>query len=786
MNKKILDILEFNRIQQTLQSYIVTAVGFDMVAQLKPVSDVLTMQTALDETADGVTILRLKGGIPVPMLENIRPALKRVDIGAVLNGQELAGLSRILSTVAAVDRFLVDLQDNVDLRQVYQLQDQLTAVPALAKALRTAVDEDGRILDDASAHLRGVRQQIKRLENDIRKRLEGYTRGNSAKYLSDPIVTIRDDRYVIPVRAEYRNQFGGVVHDQSATGQTLFIEPQAVVDMNNQLREAQIEENTEINRILAELSNQVAPYTSELADNANILGHFDFINAKAKYAQQMKATEPLINDSNFVNLIDARHPLLDPKQVVANTITIGEKYQAIVVTGPNTGGKTITLKTLGLIQLMAQSGLFIPATEESTVGIFSQVFADIGDEQSIEQNLSTFSSHMQNITQILADLDDKSLVLFDELGAGTDPQEGAALAIAILDQVGAIGAYVVASTHYPELKLYGYNTPGTINASMEFDVTTLQPTYRLLIGVPGRSNAFDISLRLGLNPDIVNRAKLLISDDSHELNNMISDLENQRNAAESEYRDLTKQLADAQKLHQELQTAYTTLQEERDKQVAQAKRQANQIVENAEVKADKIIKDLRQMQLDNAGSIKENQLIDAKTGLRQLRQEEAPLKKNKVLKREKAKQSFKVGDEVMVTSYGQKGTLLEQLDKTHWQVQLGILKMKVATTDLQKAQVEKSQPKRRVATVRGGMNSGPSTTLDLRGQRYDEAMANLDSYIDAALLAGYPQITIVHGLGTGAIRNGVTQYLKRNRQVKKFGFAPQNSGGSGATIVEFK
>jgi DNA mismatch repair protein MutS2 len=689
-----------------------------------------------------------------------------------------------LKTVSAVERFLDDLQERLELRRVYALQAQLVALPALERRLLTAVDEDGSLTDEASPALHGVRQAIRGLEGEIRSRMEKYTRGGSAKYLSDPIITIRDDRYVIPVKAEYRGQFGGVVHDQSASGQTLFIEPQAIVEMNNRLREAQLEEQAEITRLLAELSEAVAPYTRELRHNAQLLGHFDFINAKAKYAKQLQATEPQVSAQNHVDLIQARHPLIEPHQVVPNTITIGADYQAIVVTGPNTGGKTITLKTLGLLQLMGQSGLFIPAEEQSTIGVYSNVFADIGDEQSIEQSLSTFSSHMKTIVDILAAMDDHALVLFDELGAGTDPQEGAALAIAILDAVGAAGAQVVATTHYPELKLYGYNTPGTINASMEFDSATLQPTYRLLIGVPGRSNAFDISQRLGLSPTIVTAAKSLIADDSHELNNMISDLESQRKAAETEYLETRRQLEDAQQLHDDLKHAYEDFFTERERQLDRAKDQANAIVDKAQAKADKIIKDLRQLQKAQQGNVKENVLIDAKTALKNLHQEKAQ-PQNRVLRRAKNKQALHQGDTVRVLSYDQTGELLDQVDATHWDVQMGIIRMKIATQDIEKVQPAKTQePKRRVTVVRGA--TGPSTTLDLRGQRYEEAMTNLDQYIDAALLAGYAQVTIVHGLGTGAIRNGVTQYLQRNRQVKKFGFAPQNAGGSGATIVQFK
>lgn len=786
MRKKILQTLEFGRIRASLGRYTVTAKGQEMAARLEPRAHADKVEEMLAETADGADVLRLRGGLPVPGLPDIAQSLKRVRIGAVLNGEELAGISRVLRTVSGVDDFLTDMAETIDLRRIYQLQDQLTVLPALERKLKTSIEDDGHVTDEASAELGSIRRAIKALEGQIRERMESFTRGNSAKYLSDPIITIRDDRYVIPVRAENKNHFGGVVHDQSASGQTLFIEPQAIVDMNNRLRQAQLREEQEVARILAELSEEVTPYIDQLFDNARVLGHFDFINAKAKYAAEIKATEPHISDNGLVDLHDARHPLLDPHKVVPNDIKLGGDYQAIVITGPNTGGKTITLKTLGLLQIMAQAGLFIPAAEDSTVAIFSNVFADIGDEQSIEQNLSTFSGHMANIVDILKYTDDHSLVLFDELGAGTDPQEGAALAIAILDAVGTIGADVVATTHYPELKLYGYNTPGTINASMAFDVDTLQPTYHLLIGVPGRSNAFEIAARLGLDGDIVDRAKLLISSDSHELNDMISDLEKERQAAAMTDSNLQRELDETTKLHNELESAYADLNTRKDAQLKEAKAKANALVMHAQDEADKIIKELRKLQTQAPHLIKDNKLIDAKTRLSQLHEDE-PLANNKVLRKAREKQSFKVGNTVKVLQYGQNGTLVQKLDNKQWQVQVGIIKLTVAEDGLEKLkEPNQTKPKRQVAHVQGGANSGPGATLDLRGQRYAEAMANLDRYIDAALLANYPTVTIVHGLGTGAIRNGVTEYLKRNRNVKKFGYAPANAGGSGATIVVFK
>lgn len=785
MHKKILTTLEFDRIRQGVMAHTVTEKGRLVASRLEPRATADKVREMLDETADAAKILRLRGGIPIPSLPDISQSLKRVKIGAALSGTELAGISRVLQTVSTVVDFFNDLEELVELRRLYTLKAELSDLPALTRRLKRAIDDDGTVRDEASPELANVRRVIKATEGQIREKMAGYTRGNSAQYLSDPIVTIRDDRYVIPVRAENKNKFGGVVHDQSASGQTLFIEPEAVVNLNNSLREAQMREQQEINRILAVLSAEIEPNIDELFGNARVLGYLDFTNAKAKYARDLKATEPVVDEQNVVDLIAARHPLIDPAVVVANDIKLGDDYQAIVITGPNTGGKTITLKTLGLIQVMAQAGLFIPAGEGSRVAVYSNVFADIGDEQSIEQNLSTFSAHMANIISILDYIDSRSLVLFDELGAGTDPQEGAALAISILDAVGEVGANVVATTHYPELKLYGYNTPGTINASMAFDVDTLQPTYHLLIGVPGRSNAFEIASRLGLQQTIVDRAKLLISSDSHELNDMISDLEKERQAAAMTDSSLQQQLDETTRLHTELKKAYDDLNQRKDRELKDARSQANAIVLNAQTEADKIIKELRQIQQQAPRLIKENRLIDAKTQLNALHQDD-PLAKNKVLKRAKNRAALKVGDTVKVLQYGQTGTIVKKMDAKQWQVQVGIMKMAVADSGLEKVQPEKAaKPKRHVSTVRGGMG-GPGTTLDLRGQRYNEAMAALDSYIDAALLANYPTVTIVHGLGTGAIRNGVTEYLKRSRNVKKFGYAPANAGGSGATIVVFK
>ncbi|AQP54110.1 endonuclease MutS2 [Vagococcus penaei] len=791
MNRKISQTLEFDKIKADLLRHVVTKAGEEQVQQLAPFSQFDKVEASLLETEDAYKILRLRGGIPVAKLENVKPHMKRIEIGAMLNGLELAQIGRMLRTVLDVQRFFEQLRDDdITLHHLYEWYEKLVALPDVTKQIQRAIDEDGYVTDDASVELKGIRQAIRRAEQGVREQLDSILRSNKSKYLSDTIVTMRNDRYVIPVKSEYRSQFGGVVHDQSASGQTVFVEPKQVVELNNKLRQHQISERKEIERILSELSNELMPYRQDILQNSFVLGKLDFANAKAIYGKQLKATVPHVNEENFVELKQARHPLIAEDKVVPNDIIIGEEYQAIVITGPNTGGKTITLKTLGLLQLMGQAGLPLPVDEESTIGVFSQIYADIGDEQSIEQNLSTFSSHMTNIVDILRHLDSKSLVLFDELGAGTDPQEGAALAISILDEVGASGAFVMATTHYPELKVYGYNRPATINASMEFDVDTLSPTYRLLIGVPGRSNAFDISKRLGLNHSVIERAKQIIDGESQDLNDMISDLENQRKMTETEYLEVRHFVDEAEALHHDLKEAYELFFTEREKELSKAKQKANQLVEDAEKEAEKIIQDIRQLQLrsQSESKVKEHELIDAKTQLANLKHEDNHLVKNKVLKKAKAKKQFKVGDDVLVETYGQRGNLVKKVGNHDWQVQLGILKMTVSEDDMTVIAPEK-ETRVRITGVRsdsGGSRSSVKTQLDLRGKRYEEAVAELDQYIDAALLAGYPQVTIVHGRGTGAIKQGVQEYLRSHSQVKSFAFAPPNQGGDGATIATFR
>ncbi|QBO37020.1 endonuclease MutS2 [Periweissella cryptocerci] len=785
MNEKVLATLEYDKVKKQLRSFLTSDAGLAELNALRPTKDANTMRKWLADTHDAVEIYRVSGGIILPKLADIKPHMKRLEMDASLSGTELAQVGRVLQASTAITTFFADLADSkeIDLIRLPALVNNIVTMPQLTRRLHTSIENDGRITDEASPELKQIRQKITLTEKSIREKMQQYTRGKAADYLSDPIITMRNERYVVPVKAEYRNKFGGVVHDQSQTGLTLYIEPQAVVDMNNRLRQAQVAEISEEKRILDELSELLRPEAPAILNNAVILGHLDFANAKAMYAHQMKATEPAVSEANEVSLRQARHPLIDQTKVVANDIVIGKDYQAIIVTGPNTGGKTITIKTLALLQIMAQSGFFITADEYSTVGIFDEIFADIGDEQSIEQSLSTFSSHMVNIIDILKQADEKSLVIVDELGAGTDPQEGAALAIAILDAIGTKGSYVVATTHYPELKAYGFNRANTINASMEFDVESLQPTYRFLLGVPGRSNAFDISKRLGMDDTIIDEARALTQQDSQDLNEMIADLVAKRKQVEDESIEINERLATITAEQEDLEKQLFKLDNARDHQLNEAKKEANHIVADTKKKADQLIADLRKMQLD-AGTVKESALIDAQGQLNAMRQ--APdLKKNKVLARAKRQQEFKEGDDVLVVSYGQQGVLLRKHGADAWEVQMGILKMVVETDDLQKQNLPKeAKPKTKPrATVKGSSRQTVKASLDLRGHRYEQAMGEVDRYIDNAVLSNLGTVEIIHGKGTGALRKGVQEYLRSNPRVKSFNFANANAGGDGATIV---
>ena len=785
MNSKIEKVLEFSKIRTQLAEYATSEKGKQMIKELPIEVDAKAIQNKIEETTDGVELLRLKQGIPIPRLKDISFALKRLELEAGLNGRELSDILRVLTTTHEVERFFEKVEEEeIALKRVPRLVEKLESIPEVTSELEASIREDGYILDSASPTLHGVRVGIQKTEQDIRRQMDQYLTGKNSQYLSDTIITIRNDRYVLPVKAEYKSVFGGTVHDQSSTGQTLFMEPQAVVNLNNKLREYQIQEKREVERILWELSQKLMPYTNSLHQNHYVLARLDVVNAKALYAHELRATEPVIDANNYVALWQAWHPLLERGKAVANDIILGEEYQAIVITGPNTGGKTILLKTVGVIQLMAQMGLYIPAGENSRVGVFTEIFADIGDEQSIEQNLSTFSSHMSNIVSILKQINDKSLILIDEIGSGTDPQEGSSLAIAILDYIASRQSYVIASTHYPELKAYGYDRPKTINASMEFDGDTLQPTYQLLLGVPGRSNAFDISKRLGLPSIIIAQARGLLSEEDQDLNAMISDLEQKRRRAQRDADKMRHQLELSTQLLEDLQHETEQFQANKARLLEEAKERANTLIEQSQDDADKILSEIRELQLRSKQStVKEHEMIEKKTALKDLKHEQA-LKKNKVLRKEKAKKALQVGQSVEVLSFGQRGTLVEKVNDKEWVVQMGIIKMKIAVEDL--SPIAEAQEAKQQVIVKSARSSHVSSELDLRGKRYEEAMKDLELYLDAAILANYPRVTIIHGRGTGAIQQGVHKVLRSHRSVASFEFAPMNTGGNGATIVTFK
>ncbi|MBF2601433.1 endonuclease MutS2 [Listeria welshimeri] len=785
MEKKVEAILEFDKIKKQLTEFASSSLGEQAILELAPATDFQVVQKSQLETEEGAKIIRLRGSAPITGLTDVFAHLKRLEIGGDLNGLEIYQIGSNLRVSRQMKNFMTDLLEmGVELPLLGGLSDELLVLKEVEEDIAISVDESGKILDTASEALSTIRRTLRRTEDRVREKLESYLRDrNASKMLSDAVITIRNDRYVIPVKQEYKGHYGGIVHDQSASGQTLFIEPQSVVDLNNERKALQAKEKQEIERILAEISASLAGWINEIHHNTFILGRYDFIFAKARFGKAMKAVTPHLSDAGIVHLIAARHPLLDAANVVANDIYLGEDFTTIVITGPNTGGKTITLKTLGLLTLMAQSGLQIPAQEDSTIAVFEHVFADIGDEQSIEQSLSTFSSHMTNIVSILEKVNHKSLILYDELGAGTDPQEGAALAIAILDASHEKGASVVATTHYPELKAYGYNSVHATNASVEFNVETLSPTYKLLIGVPGRSNAFDISRRLGLSENIITEAKNLVDTESADLNDMISSLEEKRNLAEKEYEEAQELARGADALLKDLQKEITNYYQQKDKLMEQAREKAANIVTKAEVEAEEIIHELRTMQLNGAAGIKEHELIDAKTRLGKAK----PKTINKTIPQAPKQKPhvFQVGDNVRVLSLGQKGTLLNKISDKEWNVQIGIIKMKIKTTDLEYIQPE-TPKKQRIITSVHSSDSPAKSELDLRGERYEDALQKVDKYLDEALLAGYPQVAIIHGKGTGALRTGVTEYLKNHRMVKSIRFGAAAEGGNGVTIVEFK
>ncbi|MCZ0704580.1 DNA mismatch repair protein MutS2 [Natronobacillus azotifigens] len=783
MNERIFRVLEFHKILENLADQAASSLGKEQARKLKPSTDLAEVIHLQDETDQAVQIIRLHGNVPLGGIVDIRPSLKRAEIGGILNPQECLQIAGTIYGGKQLRRFIEKLEEP-EVPIIREWVTQIEPLNELEREIKHCIDDHGHVMDGASDKLRSIRSKIRTSESRIRDRLESFTKSKS-KMLSDAIVTIRNDRYVLPVKQEYRGAIGGIVHDQSASGQTLFMEPQAVVEINNVLSEAKVQEKAEIERILRDLSMRIASDHELLRQNVEALAALDFIFARAKLAESMHAAMPKMNDQGIIEIKQARHPLLTDEEVVPNDVFLGKDYHAIVITGPNTGGKTVTLKLVGLCTLMAQSGLQIPALDGCKLSVFDEVFADIGDEQSIEQSLSTFSSHMTNIVDILTKVHEKTLVLFDELGAGTDPQEGAALAMAILDDVVKRKARIIATTHYPELKAYGYNRDGIINASVEFDVQTLKPTYRLLIGVPGRSNAFEISRRLGLESDVIDAAKSLVGTDSTSVENMIASLDTARKKAEQDYEDADQTLQDAQQLKRDLEKQWQQFEREREALYQKAEEKAEKALQKARQEAEDIVATIRDMK--GQATLKEHEWIEA----RKLFDEAQPdLTKKKAKNtapepQAKSKETLTPGDEVKLLTLDQRGTIIEQVNKNEYQVQVGIMKMKVKRKDLQLMKRENPVVEKPMATVRGS-NYHVKTELDLRGERYEDALQQVEKYVDDALLAGYPQVSIIHGKGTGALRKGVQEFAKRHRQISDYRAGSMNEGGSGVTILEFK
>ena len=778
MNKKILDILEFDKVKQLFEPYLQTEQGEMELAALTPTDKKESIETAFMELEDMEQILLEEPRFAVSTIQDVRPVAKRLEMEAALNIDELLALKAVLRVTHELKDFYDNLE-NVRLERLHRLFDNLVDLPRLQGGLQ-AINEGGFVESFASEKLAKIRRRIQENEHQVREILQDLLK-SKADMLADAVIASRNGRNVLPVKNTYRNRIAGVVHDISASGNTVYIEPRAVVNLNEEIANHRADERYEIIQILEELSDSLRPHAAEIANNAWIIGHLDLIKAKYRFMRDCKAVVPEVSSNRSIQLLQLRHPLIE--NAVANDLHFTEDLTEIVITGPNTGGKTIMLKTLGLAQIMAQSGLPILADPGSRVGIFSQVFADIGDEQSIEQSLSTFSSHMTNIVSILHQVDTASLILLDELGAGTDPQEGAGLAIAILEDLRLRGIKTMATTHYPELKAYGIETAGVQNASMEFDTASLRPTYRFMQGVPGRSNAFEIARRLGLSETIIQDAMKMTNTDN-DVNQIIEKLEAQTLESRKRLDTIQEVEQENLKFNRALRKLYNELTRERETELNKAREEAKEIVDMALSESDRILQGLHAK-----SQLKPHEIIEAKAQLKKLAPETVDLSKNKVLKKAKKARAPKVGDEILVISYGQRGTLVKQLKDGRWEAQVGLIKMTLEEKEFNLIKVEKeaAQPKKRqVNVVKRSNTSGPRARLDLRGKRYEEAMQELDGFIDQALLNNMAQVDIIHGIGTGVIREGVTKYLRRNKHVKSFEYAPQNAGGSGATIVTFK
>lgn len=794
MNKKVLTVLEYNKITDMLASYASSPLGKDKCLKLEPFSDIDVINGEQKNTEDAFNRLVRKENISFGSNKDVTLSMKTLDIGSTLSQQELITVANFLDNVNRVKAYGRKERPEEPDDSLTELFDGLLPYTQLAEAIHRAILAEDEISDDASVNLRKIRREIGATNDKIHSQLGSMVNGSLRTYLQDAVITMRSNRYCIPVKAEYKGQVPGMIHDQSATGSTLFIEPAAIVNLNNRIRELQIEEQHEIERILADLSAQVGEYSAQIVNDQKLMTRLDFIFAKGKLAMEQNAARPEFNTDHVINIRKGRHPLLSKDRVVPIDIRLGEDFDLLIVTGPNTGGKTVSLKTVGLLTLMGQAGLHIPAADRSQLSVFDKVYADIGDEQSIEQSLSTFSSHMKNIVTILKHADENSLCLFDELGAGTDPTEGAALAIAILNHLHDRGIRTMATTHYSELKVYALSTSFVENACCEFNVDTLSPTYRLLIGIPGKSNAFAISKRLGLKDNIIEAAKLQIEADKESFEDLLSDLETKRVNIEKDREDIAAAKARIGELEKELRNKNAKIDSQRETILREAREEAREILLDAKETADETIRDINKYggpadirQLEKSRSNIRSKIDDTNSKL--------ALKKDTSAKKKELKpENLKPGDDVKIISMGLKGIVNSAVDsKGYLFVQCGIIRSKVHISDVELVEEEILSPKDRkkaggsgISGIRLSKSYSISPEINLLGKTVDEALSELDKYLDDAYLAHLSSVRIVHGKGTGALRQAVTNHLRKTKYVKSYRQGAYGEGDAGVTIAEFK
>ena len=800
MNKKTQRVLEYDRIIDLLRQQAGSAMAKEIAGALRPVTDIRQIREGLAETSEAVNAIVHKGAAPLGEIYEIEPALQFCRKGGSLTMKQLLQVLYNIRVAANVSSWF--RSDLPELPILQAMAEVLVTFPGLADQIDRCILSEDEMADNASPQLRDIRRSMVRQNEAIRSRLaQIITSTDNKTYLQDAIVTMRDGRYVVPVKAEHRSRIPGIVHDQSSTGATIFIEPQVIVNLNNELRELELAEKAEIERILAELSSSVAEHFHDLMNNQKLLIQMDVIFAKGKLSVLMRGEEPAINESGLIDLKQARHPLIDPKKVVPSHVTAGGSsgYRTLVVTGPNTGGKTVTLKTVGLLAMMAQSGLHIPALSTSQLPVFRHIFADIGDEQSIEQSLSTFSSHMKNIVEVVKETGPDTLVLLDELGAGTDPTEGAALAIAVLERLRRQGATTIATTHYNELKKYALSTEGVENASMEFDVETLSPTYRLSIGIPGKSNAFEISRKLGLPAEIIDRAAALIERGDIEFEDVISAIEADRKQAEAERDEAAVLRADAEQMRNELKRQQEALEKQKREILEKAREEARLLMKDAKETAAEVQKELKELaKLDSLGE-RTRRFEKSRKKIREKDNEYAQRRTIREVNNANpvAAADLKVGDRVKLLTLDQNGEILTLPDeKGDLMVQVGIMKIGANLKDLVLIN-DGTRKKKNPAGKSGGRAAGYgsmykqkamsiSITCNVQGQNLEDACFHVDKYLDDAYMAGLKEVTIIHGRGEGILKDGIRSQLKRNRHVASFRKGAYNEGGEGVTIVKLK